>query len=50
MISETDTSQISALEDKAARVECTLKISVSMPATSNICFNHVETVEEENAL
>ena len=46
MISETDTSEASALVDKAPQVECPLKISVSMPVISEICFSHLETAEE----
>ena len=46
MISETDTPEASALMDKAPRVECPLKISVSMLVISKICFSHLETSEE----
>ena len=44
--SETDTAETSALVDKAPRVKCPLKISVSMPVISKICFSHLETAEE----
>ena len=47
--SETDTQEISVSVDEAARAEYTLKISVSMPTISKICFNYLETVEEDNA-
>ena len=50
MIRETDTPEISAFADKAARVEYPLKILISMPVISKICFNHLETGEEDIAL
>ena len=50
MIQETDTPEISAFADEAARVEYPLKILMSMPDISKICFNHLETVEEDIAL
>ena len=39
-----------ALLEKGSQIDYSLKVSVSVPTTCNICFSHLEAVEEDTTV